>query len=157
LTATVTAPTGLSGSVAFYDGATLVGTAVLSGTKAKLVTSTIAIGTHAITARYLGNGTIPSSISPVFAQVVKPSGTTLRNTTATVSGNQSTPPTGVVLFFVDGYVVSGAVTLSPSGSASSRATFTTGTLAHGVHDITAAYLGDGTYKGDTGTTSLNVN
>jgi hypothetical protein len=77
--------------------------------------------------------------------------------TATVSGNQSTPPTGVVLFFVDGYVVSGPVTLSPFGSASSHATFTTSTLAHGVHTVEIAYLGDGTYKGDTGTTSLTVN
>jgi len=116
LTATVTAPSGLSGNVTFYDGASLIGTAAISGTKAKLVISTLAVGTHAITARYLGNSTIPPSISPVFAQVVKPSGTTLRNSTATVvaspspgtldqvvtftatvSGNQQTPPTGAVL------------------------------------------------------------
>jgi len=176
LTATVTAPSGLTGSVAFYDGTTLIGTAAISGTKAKLVIATLANGTHAITAQYAGNATIPPSISPVFAQIVKPSGTTLRNSTATVvaspspspldqsvtftatvSGNQSTPPTGVVLFFVDGSVVSGPVTLSPFGSASSHATFTTSTLAHGVHTVEIAYLGDGTYKGDTGTTSLTVN
>jgi hypothetical protein len=77
--------------------------------------------------------------------------------TATVAGNQSTPPTGVVLFFVDGLVVGGPATLSPSGNASARATFTTGTLAHGVHNVEVAYLGDGTYKGDTGTTTLTVN
>ena len=176
LTATVTAPAGLSGNVAFYDGASMLGTVALSGTKAKLVISTLSNGTHAITARYLGNATIPPSISPVFAQTIKPSGTTLRNSnatvvaspspstldqtvtfTATVNGNQSTPPTGVVVFFVDGFVVSGPVALSPSGSASARATFTTSGLAHGVHDVTVAYLGDGTYKGDAGTVSLTVN
>jgi hypothetical protein len=176
LTATVTAPSGLSGNVAFYDGASLLGTAALSATKAKLVISTLSLGAHAITARYLGNATIPPSISPVFSQTIKPSGTTLRNSTATVvaspspatldqpvtftatvSGNQSTPPTGLVVFFVDGFVVSGPVTLSPSGSASARATITTTALAHGIHDVTVAYLGDGTYKGDIGTTSLTVN
>jgi hypothetical protein len=112
----------------------------------------------------------------VFAQVVKPSGANPRNTTATlvaspspsaldqavtftatVSGNQSTPPTGVVVFFVDGYAVGGAVTLSPFGNASSRATFTTSTLAHGVHNVEVAYLGDGNYKGDSGTATLTVN
>jgi hypothetical protein len=176
LTATVTAPSGLSGNVAFYDGATLIGTAALSGTKAKLIISTLSNGTHAITARYLGNPTIPPSISPAFAQTIKPSGTTLRNSsatvvvapspsaldqsvtfTATVSGNQSTPPTGVVVFFVDGFLASEPVALSPNGNASARATFSTSALAHGVHDITVAYLGDSTYKGDTGTTSLTVN
>jgi hypothetical protein len=176
LTATVTAPSGLSGNVAFYDGTTLIGTVALSGTKAKLVIATLATGTHAITGRYAGNATIPPSISPVFAQVVKPSGTTLRTSTATVvaspspsaldqlvtftatvAGNQSTPPTGVVVLFVDGTVVSGPITLSPFGNASSRATFTTSALAHGVHNVEVAYLGDGTYKGDAGTTSLTVN
>ena len=77
--------------------------------------------------------------------------------TATVSGNQQTPPTGAVLVFVDGFVVGGPVTLSPNGVASSRAVFTTSTLAHGVHDVTVAYLGDGTYKGDVGTTTLTIN
>jgi MBG domain-containing protein/Big-like domain-containing protein len=176
LTATVTAPAGLSDNVVFYDGSNSIGTAPLSGAKAKLVIATLANGTHAITARYLGNATIPPSISPVFAQIIKPSGTTLRNSTATVvaspstgtldqavtftatvSGNQSTPPTGAVIFFVDGFVVSGPVTLSPSGNATARGVFTTSTLAHGVHDVTVAYLGDGTYKGDTGTTTLTVN
>jgi len=176
LTATVSAPAGLSGSVAFYDGSSLIGTAALSGTKAKLVISTLANGAHAITARYLGNAAIPPSISPVFSQTIKPSSTTLRNSTATVvaspspsaldqtvtftatiSGNQSTPPTGVAIFFVDGMVVSGQVTLAPSGNVTARAVFTTAALAHGVHDVTVAYLGDGTYKGDTGTTALTVN
>lgn len=176
LTATVTAPAGLSGNVAFYDGTALIGAAAVSGTKAKLVISTLAIGTHAITARYMGNATIPPSISPVFAQIVKASSGTLRNSTATVvaspspgtldhavtftatvAGNQSTPPTGGVLIFVDGFVVGGPVTLSPNGAASSRATFSTSTLAHGVHDVTVAYLGDGTYKGDVGTATLTIN
>ena len=46
---------------------------------------------------------------------------------------------------------------SGPGAVHLKITGVSGTLAHGVHDVTVAYLGDGTYKGDTGTTSLTVN
>ena len=44
-----------SGNVAFYDGVTLIGTQALSGTTAGFTTTSLALGTHQITARYLGN------------------------------------------------------------------------------------------------------
>jgi hypothetical protein len=79
--------------------------------------------------------------------------------TATVSGSQGQPPTGVVLFFVDGFVAGSpsGVALAPSGNVTSQALFSTSGLAHGTHTVTVGYLGDATYKGDAGTVSLVVN
>jgi hypothetical protein len=56
LTATVVSQFGstVTGSVTFMDGATTVGTVCLSGGMAKYTTSTLAPGTHNITATYNG-------------------------------------------------------------------------------------------------------
>jgi hypothetical protein len=133
LTATVTGPGGLTGSVSFYDGATLLGTVALSDATAQLTTGSLATGGHAITARYLGNATIPPSTSPAFAQYVQPAGATTRTSTtalaaspspatlgstvaltATVTGSQNKAPSGVVLFVLNGSVL-GQGTLSQTG------------------------------------------
>ncbi len=63
LTATVmgASPTG---NVAFYDGASLLGTSPLNGSfQASFTTSSLAIGSHSITARYAGNTTNATSTS----------------------------------------------------------------------------------------------
>ena len=60
LTATVATPSGAptptsaDGTVSFYDGTTLLGTATLSGSPATatLTTAELALGSHTITARY---------------------------------------------------------------------------------------------------------
>ncbi|WP_240510037.1 Ig-like domain-containing protein, partial [Streptomyces malaysiense] len=58
LTATVAAvPPGSgtpTGSVDFFDGATLLGTGTLSGGTATLTTSALSVGTHLLTAVYSG-------------------------------------------------------------------------------------------------------
>ncbi|MER5368259.1 Ig-like domain-containing protein, partial [Streptomyces sp. NPDC002722] len=76
LTATVAAvapgagtPTG---TVSFFDGATLLGTSSLSGGVATFATSTLAIGTHSLTAVYNGSGNFNISTSPVDTQTVTP-------------------------------------------------------------------------------------
>ncbi len=66
-TATVTgsSPTG---NVAFYDGTTLLGTSALNGSfQASFTTSSLAIGSHSITARYAGNATNAASTSAAVA------------------------------------------------------------------------------------------
>ena len=68
--------------------------------------------------------------------------------TATVTGSQNQRPVGRVLFFVNGTVV-GEGTLSPTGSTTSRATFSTPNLPHGTHRLEAVYLGDATYRAST--------
>ncbi|MBZ5656604.1 MAG: Ig-like domain repeat protein [Acidobacteriia bacterium] len=72
-TATVT-PTGpypLTGKVKFWDGTTGIGTATLSAGVATLTKSKLAVGTHPITAQYLGDSANDKSTSPVVNQVVQ--------------------------------------------------------------------------------------
>ena len=72
-TASVTG-TAPSGSVAFYDGATLLGTATLDGSShASLTTSGLAVGWRALTAAYLGDAlNAPSSTPSSMFQAVNP-------------------------------------------------------------------------------------
>jgi hypothetical protein len=75
-TATVTAqgfykgpPTG---TVSFFDGTTNIGNSPLNGSGvATLTTSTLAVGTHRITATYNGDTNFAPSTSPVLHQIVQ--------------------------------------------------------------------------------------
>lgn len=71
-TATVTSsgPNTPTGKVAFKDGTTGIGSAILTGGVATLTKSTLAVGTHPITAEYLGDSSSAKSTSPVLNQVV---------------------------------------------------------------------------------------
>jgi len=71
-TATVTSegPTP-TGKVTFKDGTKTLHTVMLSGGVATLTTSKLAVGTHAITAQYLGDADNAGSTSPVLEQVVQ--------------------------------------------------------------------------------------
>ncbi|MBZ5656603.1 MAG: Ig-like domain repeat protein [Acidobacteriia bacterium] len=72
-TATV-APSGPyppTGKVKLWDGTTSLGTALLNGGVAQLTKSKLAMGTHPITAQYLGDATSDKSTSPVVNQVVQ--------------------------------------------------------------------------------------
>ncbi len=68
VTSTGPAPTG---TVRFLDGTTGLGYATLSGGVAKLTKSTLAVGTHPITAHYNGNAASSTSTSTVVNQVVQ--------------------------------------------------------------------------------------
>jgi large repetitive protein len=74
---TITATVSSSGSgmpagkVTFKDGAIGIGTAVLSGGVAKLTKSKLVVGTHPITAQYLGDSVSDKSTSTVLNQVVQ--------------------------------------------------------------------------------------
>ncbi|MFR9791020.1 Ig-like domain repeat protein [Streptomyces sp. MB22_4] len=163
LTATVTpvAPvTGTpTGTVDFFDGVTLIGTATLSGGTATLTTSTLAVGSHSLTAVYSGDADFAGSTSPVDTQTVTQAATTTTLTSApdpSVFGEAKTltatvaavppgvgTPTGTVDFF-DGATLIGTATLSGG-----VATFTTSTLPVGTHSLTAVYSGDADFSGST--------
>jgi hypothetical protein len=69
VTSTGPAPTG---KVKFLDGTTGIGLATLNGNGvAKLTKSTLAVGTHPITAQYLGDAFSAKSTSSVVNQVVQ--------------------------------------------------------------------------------------
>jgi len=138
LTATVSGSgtPGPTGSVTFADGATTLGSAPLSGSTATYPVSTLAAGTHSLTAVYDGDTANASSTSPVHTQTVNAapktaSATTLSSSgspsvagspvtfTATVTGSGSITPTGTVSF------VEGSTTLWSGTLSSGTATFPT--------------------------------
>lgn len=80
---TVAVPAGLSnplptGTVSFYDGTMLLGTSALNGAQtATLSISTLAVGTHNVTAVYSGDTANNTSTSAVLPEVVQPNTFTL--------------------------------------------------------------------------------
>ncbi len=151
-TATITPSSGkASGTVNFYNGATLLGSGTLNGADvATWTSSTLAVGSYLVTASYAGNSNDTGSTSAALGfSVVQAttsvhlvsSGPTVQVTspvtfTATVSGNGAVP-TGTVTF-MDGANTLGAIPVNGSGVAS----YSTSALAVGAHNITAVYAGD---------------
>jgi hypothetical protein len=168
----------LGGVVQFYDGGVLLGSATISAGQARLTTTTLPGGSHAITALYAGVADIPPMRSGVLVQSISGSGwknrassltlgatpnpAALGNSvafTATVTGSSGTMPGGRVLFMVNGQVVgnaAGEVIVPVSGSVA-RVVLSVPGLAHGRHTVTATYLGDSTYKGSTAAVFETVN
>jgi streptogramin lyase len=146
LTATVT-PGSATGAVTFWDGSTDIGSDGLSGGVASLVTSTLAVGSHDITAVYGGDAADTGSTSAVLTQVVNQAttGTVVLSTLNPSIEGQSvtftanvTPSsaTGTVTFRDGTLPIDTELLVAGSGS------FTTSALAAGSHSITAAYSGD---------------
>ncbi|MCK7626099.1 Ig-like domain repeat protein, partial [Streptomyces sp. RS10V-4] len=169
LTATVTSLSGIPvGTVSFFDGVTPLGSSALNGSGvATLPISTLAVGSHALTATYNGSGGFSSSTSPVDTQTVNKASTT---TVLTAAPNPSAPgqavvltatvtvhppgagtPTGTVSFF-DGATLLGTGPVNASGVAA----FTTTTLSTGSHILSAVYGGDGNFSGSSGTYTTQV-
>jgi Bacterial Ig-like domain (group 3)/Autotransporter beta-domain len=158
-TATVSSAVGTpTGTVEFFLGPALLGSSSLSNGVATFNTSTLGVGVHSISARYLGSASHLPSTSPEITQTVNtaPSTTSLVSSqnpsilgkpvtfTATVTSAAGTP--GGTVAFYDGATLLGTGTL-----ASSVATFTTSTLAVGAHPISARYLGAGIFAASTST------
>jgi predicted outer membrane repeat protein len=150
--ATVTSG-GATGSVSFYDGATPLGSAPLSGTTATFTTSALGVGGHSITAVYGGDANYATSASAPITQTVNPLPTT---TSVATSGTPSTFGTSVtftatVTSGATGNVTfkDGASTLGISALSGTTAAFTTSALSIGGHSITAVYGGETNYSGST--------
>ena len=150
------------GPVTFFDGATSLGTATLSGSGTATVTlSNLAAGTHTITAVYAATQNFTAS-SAAVAQVITPAPFNAASTSLLLSSsanpaiagqsitftanvvnsetsNSLAAPTGSVTF-LDSSATLGAATLNSSGIAA----FTTAALASGNHSITASYAGNAT-------------
>lgn len=146
------APTG---TVSFYDGATLLDSSPLTAGEATFATAALTLGPHSITAVYNGDASFTGSTSSALTQTVDAAETTTTTLsvtpnpslagqsatfTAMVSGGTSTP-TGTVTFNVDGTDVVPNVSLTAGGEAS----LATSTLTAGSHTVIATYNGDGTH------------
>ena len=88
VTFTVTVPTGATGTVSFYDGMTLLGTAPVTGNTASFTIATLGIGTHIITAVYSGDANF-TTVTTKLSQVIAPAPDF---TVASSTGRQLIPP-----------------------------------------------------------------
>ncbi len=176
-TAHITSPSGLNSGVVYFIDATTgtvlntnAGSAITNGT-ASFTTSSLALGVHNVYAYYAGTTTIANA--QTAAQQVAVTGTNTSATTissapnsstlglnvtitATVSGSAGNPM-GPVDFY-DGSTLLGQGTLGTTGGLTT-ATFSTTSLAIGMHPLSAVYNGDTTYRpsSSTNTDSQVVN
>jgi sugar lactone lactonase YvrE len=155
-----------TGSVTFWDGATLLGVGTLdSSDQATFTTAALSVGTHTIAASYGGDTNFTASpASPAISQVIRRAENV---TTVTSSAVKSTAafgqsvtftahvgvvapdtgvPTGTVQFQLDGQNLGNPAPLDASDTAS----LTTSPLPLGKHRVTAVYSGNTTVDTSTG-------
>jgi len=152
LTATVT-PVSATGVVTFFEGNSMLGSAKLNGGVATLSVSTLAVGSHSITALYNGDSNSNGSSASLTLAV------TVGATTVTLTSNKNPAVLGAAVTFtatVSPSTATGSVTFldgtTSIGSGTlhtGTATLTVTTLSGGGHSITANYSGDSNYLGST--------
>ena len=161
LTASVTSPSpNATGTMSFFDGTVLLGSSAVNATgTAVLSTSSLAFGSHTLTAAYSGDTNHGASTSAALSERIvqavhlgvapsaNPSiagaGLTLAIKAA---GNAATPPSGMITV-LDGTAPLGTVTLDANGNA----TLATSSLSVGSHAISVTYPGDDNYAAGTST------
>ena len=160
-------PTGV---VEFLVDGTVVGASTLSGGAAETTVSTLVVGDHDVSARYLsGDPSYLDSVSDPVTQTV--------NKAATKTGVQSSSPTSVfgqpvtltasvsvvapgagnpsgTITFKDGTTVLDTVPVD--SSTGEQASITTSALSVGQHAIVASYSGDDSFLSSTDSTTQKV-
>jgi hypothetical protein len=146
LTATV-APTA-TGSVQFFDGATAIGTQPLSGSAASLVTSTLSVGTHSLTAHYTSSSiALANSVSAPVSYVVSPSPASPTTISLAVNPGTATAFSPVTFTATTTAGVAGTVSFSDSvagfigttAAGTDSFTLATSLLGEGAHTVTATF------------------
>lgn len=159
----------ITGTVTFYDGTTLLGTAIIASNTALLADITLSPSVaHSITAVYSGDTTWATSTSSplVLEPILLPVMVTLTSSSPVLSPGQAanltatvTPvavpaatveqnPTGNVFFYA-GVTLIGEGTLAAGLADTAVATLTVPNLPGGQYQLTAVYSGDTVYGGAT--------
>ncbi len=150
LTATVTSGGGTpTGTVNFYNGATLLGTGTLNGSgSASLSTTTLPMGSNTLTASYGGaatNGASTSAATTVMVTGLTTATTLVATPTSTGSGGNVTM-TATVTGSGGGTVMGGTVTFTDNGIyvgvgtvSNGVASLSTPNLPVGTDSLTASY------------------
>jgi hypothetical protein len=148
------------GSVSFFSDLTPIGSGTISGGNASITLSSLAVGSHSITATYGGDTSFLTAQATTVTQVVgrAASSVSVTPTAASVFGQSVTftatiaasapgagTPTGSVTFST-GSTNLGTQALDGSGIAS----ISVSSLAVGSDSITASYGGDVNFTGQTG-------
>lgn len=156
-TATIV-PASATGTIEFFDGsAAISGSLPVNGGSASFSTSTLALGTHSISAVYSGDNTFNGATSSALLETVNNPKTNTSiglmlqaGVNPTVFGSSLTftatvapaATTGTVTFFDGSVPITGGLPLSGG-----IVTFTTSALGAGMHSITAQYSGDANFNG----------
>lgn len=157
--ATATVNAGATGSVEFFDGTTSLGTSTITSNTATKSFSDLTVGSHSITAKYLGDDAYAESTSAAKSLEVEKTTATVALTltkakevfgkpvtaTATVTG-----ATGWVEFKVNGTKVK-TVKL-----AAGKASYLLPKFSAGSHKVTVFYQGNETIKSATSAASTLV-
>jgi 5'-nucleotidase len=152
-----------TGSVTLKEGATVIGSATLSGGSAtvSIPGTALAIGTHSLTAAYSGDGNVESSSDTLTVTVKAASFTTTEvspnkpkagqqvKLTVTVLGSQGFQPSGEVVVTVDGRTLSGTLK-------NSKVTINLGPLTKGTHEVQATYAGSDTLASSQTTVLITI-
>jgi len=151
-------------SVYFTNGATQLGSALLSGGTASFTTTALPVGTDSVTASYAGDSNFAGSTSTAVSQKVgkATSFTTLTSLTnpsalqqsvtltATVSGQFGGTATGTMTFS------NGSTALGTASLSGNSAALPTTALPVGADSITAVYGGDNNFGASTSNTVSQV-
>ncbi len=167
-TATIT-PNTATGTVQFaIDGVNTGSPVTLSGGTASISSSSLSIGSHTITAAYLGDTNDAASTSSVLVQTVNQISLATTTTTLVSSKNPSTTGNSVTFTAtVSPSTATGTVQFNDSSTnpstilgtstiSSGQATFAT-SLSIGSHNIVARYLGNTNDAPSTSTLTQTVN
>ncbi len=159
--ATVTSATAgnFTGTVSFYNGATLIATeSIQANGTTDVFTPDYNVGPNSITAQYSGDANYAASTSAAIVQTV-----TIAPTTTTLTGSPTNAPFGTTISFTATTKTSGSIPISGTVNlvdtagtiltgqvgAGGITTFTTTTLSVGSHSITAQYVGNTDFVGST--------
>jgi hypothetical protein len=110
---------GPTGTVAFYDGTTLLGSGSVSAGSATVTTSALTLGAHSITAVYSGDSSYLAATSGALAETIEDFTIALSGNSS-LTGSASVPLGGVatyplVITPVGGSTLAGTVSLGVSG------------------------------------------
>jgi hypothetical protein len=168
-TVAVTPPGGgtPTGSVIFTIDGNPQAPVPLTGNQASITLSSLAVGSHTVSATYTNtDGDYSGSTSSTLTQVVNKA-----NTTTTLTGAPNPSTTGQTVTFnatvapvsPGAGTLSGTVTFTIDGNpqppvtlVGNQASLSTNTLTAGTHVVTAAYSGDGNFNGSTSNTVTQV-
>lgn len=145
-----------TGSVSFYDGSTLLGSAKLSGGTASLTVAATGVGlNHPITVRYSGDANYVASVSDVVTETVVKASAQVAALEQVFAGAVGFPtavlaatpamatPTGTVTFFANGKQIGQATLVN---GAAGIALLGRGVL---LQSVTVLYSGDANYNAAT--------
>ncbi|MBY0522984.1 MAG: Ig-like domain repeat protein [Gemmataceae bacterium] len=161
-----------TGTVTFYDGANVLGTAIIgaNGNARLTLTDGLPLGSRSLTASYAGDGNYLASASSAQAETVNQAATTTKlvnlttgalvygetitlSATVTVNAPGSGQPTGTVTFYDNGVIVGPTSGVSATNGVATLAVVPSGV---GSHTFTASYSGDANDAASSGTLTKTI-